>query len=378
MSGTSDQSPQAQALLERVRAHVREELRPLAEDIDRKRLYPEGWLREMGELGGFAALAPVADGGSGLGLATQIAAVGAVGEECGATAFMAWCQATCAWYLLKSSNRALRERLLGDVLHARLLAGTGMSNTVKHLSGLEQNRLQAVRTEGGFTVRGTLPWVSNIGAEHAFGVTAQVADGDGGGYVMFIARGNAPGVSLRACPEFCAHEGTNTLGVRFDNAHIADTEVLAQPAEFADYLARVKGGFMLLQSGMGLGLVQSCLEIMRDANLFAGEQNAFLDDTHDALQAELARLQARTMTLADAIDAGRADMLEVLRARAECSELSLRAAQSAALHCGAKGFVMRHPAQRRTREAMFVAIITPSLRHLRKEIDAIERQRAGA
>ena len=89
MSGTSDQSPQAQALLERVRAHVREELRPLAEDIDRKRLYPEGWLREMGELGGFAALAPVADGGSGLGLATQIAAVGAVGEECGATAFMA-------------------------------------------------------------------------------------------------------------------------------------------------------------------------------------------------------------------------------------------------------------------------------------------------
>ena len=53
-------------------------------------------------------------------------------------------------------------------------------------------------------------------------------------------------------------------------------------------------------------------------------------------------------------------------------------AQSAALHCGAKGFVMRHPAQRRTREAMFVAIITPSLRHLRKEIDAVARQRAAA
>jgi len=34
---------------------------------------------------------------------------------------------------------------------------------------------------------------------------------------------------------------------------------------------------------------------------------------------------------------------------------------------------MRHPAQRRLREAVFVAIVTPALKHLRKEIHDLEQ-----
>ncbi|MBX6393573.1 MAG: acyl-CoA dehydrogenase, partial [Burkholderiales bacterium] len=68
----------------------------------------------------------------------------------------------------------------------------------------------------------------------------------------------------------------------------------------------------------------------------------------------------------------------VLKARARASELTLRAANSAVLHAGARGYLMRHPAQRRLREAVFVAIVTPALKHLRKEIGDLERQRAEA
>ncbi|EMS2476279.1 acyl-CoA dehydrogenase, partial [Neisseria gonorrhoeae] len=42
------------------------------------------------------------------------------------------------------------------------------------------------------------------------------------------------------------------------------------------------------------------------------------------------------------------------------------------LHSGAKGYLMRSPAQRRVGEAMFVAIVTPAIKHLCKEIAAIE------
>ena len=45
---------------------------------------------------------------------------------------------------------------------------------------------------------------------------------------------------------------------------------------------------------------------------------------------------------------------------------------SAALHAGAKGYLMRSPVQRRVREAMFVAIVTPATKHLRKEISELE------
>ena len=50
-------SETAQLLLGQVRSHVRTDLRPLVEQIDRQGFYPETWLRELGALGGFASLA---------------------------------------------------------------------------------------------------------------------------------------------------------------------------------------------------------------------------------------------------------------------------------------------------------------------------------
>lgn len=47
-------------------------------------------------------------------------------------------------------------------------------------------------------------------------------------------------------------------------------------------------------------------------------------------------------------------------------------AELAALHAGAKGYLMRSPIQRRIREEMFVAIVTPATKHLRKEINELE------
>ncbi len=358
-------SETAQLLLGQVRSHVRTDLRPLVEQIDRQGFYPETWLRELGALGGFASLAQPEQGGSGLGLATQIEVMAAVGAECGATAFTLWCQGTFAWYLRQSSNAAVRERYLPQVLRGELLAGTGMSNTVKHLSGIEKHLLQAEPEEGGYVVSGSLPWVSNLGDEHVFAATAQLGEG---GYVMFVVRGNAPGVTLKPCPEFCALEGTRTLNVRFDKVHIPFADVLAQPNEFNAFLGRVKPGFILLQIGMALGVIEGSLKLIRESNLTQCVTNAWLDDQHDDLQEELDALRVKTRQLAQQAEAGSVEMLPVLQARLHASELSLRAAQSAALHAGARGYLMRHAAQRRSREALFVAIVTPALKQLRHDI----------
>ena len=49
----------------------------------------------------------------------------------------------------------------------------------------------------------------------------------------------------------------------------------------------------------------------------------------------------------------------------------LAATQSAMLHTGAAGYSLSSPAQRRLREGYFVAIVTPAIKHLRKEIDRL-------
>ena len=357
---------------ESLEALVRESLAPQAQAIDREGLYPREFLQSFGRLGGFSAAIPRAYGGQGQGLAAQIEAIALVGRACGSTAFLAWCQSACAWYLLHSPNEDPRERYLRPIAAGELLAGTGMSNAVKHLAGIERINLRGRREGEGYRVSGSLPWVSNIGEGHLVIVAAAVEDD---GYIMFAVPPGTPGLVLHDCPDFAGLAGSGTFNVRLKDAYIPAHDVIAHPAQFKAYIQRIKPGFVLTQIGIGLGIAEASLQTIRESNGTHGHVNVFLDDQAETLDAELQGLREAAGALADRDDG--ALPLDVLRARARASELTLRAAQSAALHAGAKGYLMRHPAQRRLREALFVAIVTPALKHLRKEIHALEEQQAA-
>lgn len=349
--------------------HAKTELRPLAPSIDQEGLYPGQYLKELGGLGGFAALGNQEDGGLGYGLSTQIQVIQAVGKECGATAFSVWCQSACAWYLHKSQRKAVRQKYLKDILQGKVLAGTGMSNTIKHLSKIEKHLLKAEKTEDGYVINGILPWVSNIGEDHVWAATAQLSPTE---FIMFMVDGRRTGITLRDCPEFFALEGTNTLGIRFNNVVIQSEDLLADSDEFTGYIQSIKPGFILLQIGIGAGIIDGCIQIMNESNLLTGHMNQYLDlseaDATDALN----ELLQQTADLAHSTDENNAKLLAVLESRLKASELTLAAAQSASLHAGAKGYLMRHSAQRRYREALFVAIVTPAIKHLRQDIAALK------
>lgn len=352
-----------------IREHARQHLRPLVERIDREGLYPKDYLHELGRLGGFAAFLRAEENGQSDALAEQVDILRSVAAECGSTGFTAWCQATCAWYLAMSSNRDVRKRYFRAVSEGRLLAGTGMSNTVKHLDGIEKHLLKAEPNGNGYLINGGLPWVSNIGDEHVWACTAQTTDG---GYVMFMAEGWRDGASLKRSPEFCALEGTRTLSVRFKDMEITPADILATPDEFPDYLARIKPGFLLLQNGFAAGIIDAALSIIQDSCRSGNPANAYLPDSGQSLQNDFEHWLSDSTPLYAAAQQGRQPALPVLKSRAEASELALRAAQSAVLHAGAKGYLKNHAAQRIMREAIFVAIVTPALKHLHREIVRLE------
>ena len=366
------QSAPTSPLLESVTAQVKSELAPLTQAIDQQGLYPADYLRNLGKLGGFGASIPSESGGLDLSLAEQIEITTQVGRECGSTAFLVWCQSSCAWYLQHSPNCAVRDRYLKSVTQGALFAGTGMSNAVKHLAGIEKIHLTAQPQGNGYVVNGSLPWVSNVGEDHLVILAASV---ENEGYVMFAVRGRAEGLSLHSCPEFSALEGTQTLNLRFKNAYIPADDVIARPAQFFQYIKRIKPGFVLGQTGMGFGVIEGSLKTIRESNVATAHVNVFLDDQEQELSAELAELKQQAATLARQAQIGDTPILDVLKLRARTSELTLKAANSAVLHAGAKGYLMRHPAQRRLREAVFVAIVTPALKHLRKEIHDLELER---
>jgi alkylation response protein AidB-like acyl-CoA dehydrogenase len=355
-------TPRGSAVLEAVRCIADGPLREAAEAIDRG-AYPRQILQDLGAAGAYAAHL---GGGTAAGdYALAIRAMAEVSRVCGASGFMVWCQQVCGLYLQQSGNPALTgERLALHAQGARL-GGTGMSNPMKAYAEIEPILLKARPVAGGYRIDGTLPWVSNLGPDHYAGVLAEV-EGEGR-EVMFMLRCDAPGVELRACPSFSAMEGTNTWALRCHDLRIGADDIVADPAR--PFIGRIRAGFILLQTGFGLGVTQGAIDSMWRVETALGHVNRFLEDRPDELQDELDALWQRIETLALTPFAGDKDyFIEVLDARAHASELALRAAQSALMHAGARGYLLSSDVQRRVRESHFVAIVSPAIKHLRKEI----------
>jgi alkylation response protein AidB-like acyl-CoA dehydrogenase len=350
-------------LAEAVRAIAQGPLADAADAIDRGR-YPRELLQRLGAAGAYAAhLGPAADFAAAIRAGAEVSAV------CGATGFMVWCQQVCGFYLEQSGNPALAGELLALHASGARLGGTGMSNPMKAYAGIEPLLLKARRVDGGWCVNGTLPWVSNLGPDHYAGVLAGVDDPEAmaPAEVMFLLRCDAAGVELRNCPSFSAMEGTNTWAIRCTDLFVPDADVIGHPAR--PLIARIRAGFILLQCGFGLGVAQGAIDAMWRVEPALGHVNCFLDDRPDALQAELDALWQRVEALAATpFDAGTDYLISVLDARAHAGELALRAAQSGLLHAGARGYLLSSDVQRRVRESHFVAIVSPAIKHLRKEI----------
>ena len=366
MPATIVQATTTEDLLLAVRSIAQGPLAQRAQAID-EGAYPEDLLKQLASLGPMGAHIE-RPGKPGDYMAT-IAAMAEVGKVCGATAFMMWCQSVCALYMDASSNPALKGERLSAHLSGAGIGGTGLSNPMKSFAQIESFLLKATPTEGGYLVNGTLPWVSNLAGNHYFGAIASVV-GEAGKEVMFILKCDAPGVTLKGCPKFSGMEGTGTYAVQCKDLFIGSDDIVADPAR--PYIRNIRAAFVMLQCGIAAGIIQGAIDSMWAVEDQLGHVNQFLDDRPDQLQAELDDLLARVTELAKTpYDSSNEFFIDVLNARIDGGELCMRAANSALMHQGARGYLMQSDVQRRVREAQFVAIVTPAIKHLRKEVAAL-------
>lgn len=365
-----------QASLAAVRGVIATTLAPKVLDVDLKAEYPEAFLRALGQAGGFRGAVAPEYGGNSLGLKHVVQVMEEVSRECLSSGFLVWCQTACARYIQLSDNEWVKQQYLPRIASGELLVGTGLSNTIKSCDTIEDFRLSARRVEGGYVINGVLPWVSNLGPTHLFTTGCQVEGEarDNSGLVFVLVDCSQPGFKLVDCAHFIALDGTRTLACHFKECFIPERMVLAHPAGSLAYTRRIKPGMILAQMGMGLGLIDACCKLMQQSNRTLSHVNQYLDDQVDDVENALQGARAASYALAATLseDAGTDRVLDVLKLRLAGGELSLRAANAAMLHQGAKGYLVRNAAQRRLREAYFIAIVTPATKHLRREIARIE------
>ena len=342
---------------------IKDLLKPDVRRIDHEGFYPEAFMRAYGSAGAFR---PVSENGK---FYEAIENCTLAGATCGSTSFSIWCHNTCLWYLTNTENTALQERYLNDVANASQLGATGLSNPVKSFFGIEKINLRGEKTATGYRVKGSLPWVSNLLEGHVFG---GIFDTDEGHVFALIDTTN-PNVRLSPSGPFIALEGTATQAVSFLDAEITDDMILAVDAKA--FVAKVKAGFILLQMGIGLGLMHGAISDMHRANKTLGHTNCYLPEGPDYFSEQLALLEERTRELAaDPVDsATNTDQFrKVLQLRLDAAEMTRKATYAGFLHQGSRGYLERGSGQRRVREGMFFDILSPSVKHLRQWLETLK------
>ena len=120
---------------------------------------------------------------------------------------------------------------------------------MKSFFGIEKLKLKGRKVEGGYVVRGALPWVSNLGPDHFFGTIFEREDDKRrGGIVMFLADCSDPAITLTAVQAVPGDGRHRHLWRAVPRCLVPDELILAEPA--GPFVKKIRAGFILLQAGM--------------------------------------------------------------------------------------------------------------------------------
>ncbi|CAG4904156.1 acyl-CoA dehydrogenase family protein [Paraburkholderia saeva] len=347
-----------------------------AEALDAQQELAREILPQLAGAGLFRIGVPANQGGLDGTTVDAIEAIASVAGHSLTAAFVFWGQRTFIEYLLHSPNEALRERWLPALLRGDLAGATGLSNAMKYLSAIEPLQMHATRRSGdsssaGWTLNGKLPWITNLRRE-GFLAAAAFDHIEGGPPSIFAIPHDAVGVARSDDLDLVALRSSNTAALALDGAVLdASWQITADAPAF---LARVRPAFLGLQCGLSTGLARRALAAIEAASPAA---RAAVEDEVRPLARELDSLTRR---LLDGVQHGTflstpAALFEV---RIGLAAVVDQAVRLEVVTAGGRGYLRdQGGTARRTREAAFVPIVTPSIVQLKNQL-AQHRQTKAA
>ena len=327
-------------------------------DIDIKGIYPEEIVREFAKLDAYKLV----DDNGVFNFEYVINLHTCVSTICLNTAFCMWCQSACVWYLLNTENTYLKETFLKQVIEGKILAGTGLSNSMKAFANLEEVKLKAIKTDGGYIINGSLPFVSNVQKGHYFGALIQTDDG----YIVGLIDTNNESISIQDIDNFFALNGSATVKTTFKDYFLEEKFLISDNGQ--QFIEKIRPGFILLQLGMALGNIDGCIDVIKKElrrkeylnNPIFEDKISLFEEKRKELCFGLDRYFTKPYT--NKIE----ELKEIIKVRLDGALLSQEVSNEALLCSGgSRGYFEKSNAFRKLRESYFVAVVTPSIKHLK-------------
>ena len=119
---------------------------------------------------------------------------------------------------------------------------TGMAAAFKEFAGCGDIELTATRVDGGYRVNGKLNWASNLYDDAVFVTAAHTDDGE---RTLFVAEGNADGVTFGTPFGLLGLNATASAWVTLDDLFVPESAVLTH--DFENFILGVRPTFVVLQ-----------------------------------------------------------------------------------------------------------------------------------
>ncbi len=344
------------AIRDTCREFAEQEIKPLAEEMDRTGAFPYPLVRKMAELGLLGLPFPEEYGGAGADFLSYCIAIEEIARgDVSVGITMEAHTSLGASPFFHYGNQAQKERFLIPLARGEQLWAFGLTEDgAGSDSGGTQTR--AVLQDGYWHINGSKSFITNAGTDMTGGVTITAVTGkrpDGRKEITtIIVPKNTPGYVIGNPYKKMGWKASDTRPLSFEDCVIPESDILGQRGDgFKQFMQTLDAGRIAI-AALSVGLAQACLD---EALSYAKERKQFGQpiSKFQAIQfkladmdteIELARLmyyKAAWLHMQDKPYAREASIAKLF-----ASETAKRAADQAVQIHGGYGFMDEYPVSR--------------------------------
>jgi short-chain 2-methylacyl-CoA dehydrogenase len=348
-------------LQQTVRDFARQEVAPVAEDLDREKRFPYEIVAKMGELGWMGIPFPEEVGGAGgttLQYALAVEELTRVDSSVAITLCAHTSLGTQPVYLFGSDEQ--KAALLPELCAGRKLGAFGLTEPEAG-SDAGNTRTRAALEDGEWVVNGAKQFITNAGTDISGHVCITARTGEGEISNIVVENGT-PGYEQGTPYRKMGWNASDTRPLTFTDCRVPEDNLLGPRGQgFKQFLHILDIGRIGV-AAMGVGLAQGALD---EALAYAKERRAFGQpiSKFQAIQAKLADMAteieaARLLTYKAAFlkDESRNFTLTAAQAKLKTGRLAVRAAEEAVQIHGGYGYIEEYPVCRFYRDAKILTI----------------------
>ena len=350
-------------LRDMVRDFARNEVKPLAQELDEKGGFPHESVKKMAELGLMGIPWDEKYGGTGMDTMALVIAIEEIGKVCPSTSatMMAHTSLGTAPIAVFGTEEQ-KERYLPGLASGKQIGAFGLTEPNAG-SDAGNTQTRAILNGNEFIVNGEKAFCTNAGEASVIIFTAvMVENGEEKGISAFVIDADTEGLSLNPPEKKMGWCGSDTRSVFFRDMRIPKSSVLGKPSKgFKQFLKTLTGGRITI-GALGIGTAQGAFA---KALAYSQEREAFGKPIHKfqgvsfklsdmATQIEAAR--HLVYHAAWKKDQGLSVIREAAMAKLFSSETAMMVTTEAIQVLGGYGYIKEYDVERFFRDAKILEI----------------------